>query len=109
DSTYQEAYNSLANYYFVKNQLDSAALYAERSLNLGKEKIYPMLIQARIFDRTRKYYEAISKYESILAADPGYTPAVDELRQVRGKIAYIQRQQAAERQRELQVMPTIEP
>lgn len=109
DSTYQEAYNSLANYFYLHNKFDSANYYAERSLALGKGKIFPMLVQARIFDRTRKYYEAISKYESILAIDSTYKTAADELRYVKNKIAYMQRQKAAERQRELQVMPTIEP
>lgn len=109
DSARVEALNELTNYFYNKNQLDSANYYATRSLAVGDKRTFPMLMQARILDRSRKYYEAIAKYESILAIDSTYKVAADELRYIRNKMAYIQRRQDEERQRSLEVMPTIEP
>lgn len=109
DSTNVAALNALANYHYTKNRFDSANYYATKSLAVGEKKTFPLLIQARVLDRTRQYYEAIAKYESILAIDSTYKVAADEMKYVRNKVAYIQRRQDEERQRSLEVMPTIEP
>lgn len=109
DSSNVIALNELASYFYNKNQLDSANYYATKSLAVGEKKTFPMLIQARVLDRSRKYYEAIAKYESILTIDSTYRVAADELKYVRNKVAYIQRRQDEERQRSLEVMPAIEP
>lgn len=109
DSAHIQALNQLASYFYQKYQFDSANYYAEKSLTIDRREPFPMLIQARILDRTRKYYEAIAKYESILAVDSTHKVASAELRYIRNKLLYMQRQRDAERQRELQVMPTLEP
>lgn len=109
DTFHVEALNKLASYFYQKYQYDSANFYAEKSLSIDRKETFPMLIQARILDRSRKYYEAIARYESILAVDSTHKVASDELRYIRNKILYFQRQRDAERQRELEVMPTLEP
>lgn len=109
DETYAPAYFQLGQYYYQKNNLDSANWYAEEALAINAGFIEPMLLQARILDRKRQYQNAVQKYESILAIDPANTAAVGELRYLKGKVIYLQRLQEERRAREAEPIQTLTP
>ena len=50
-----------------------------------------MLTKARVYDRRTYYSSALKSYQAILAIDSTYTPALEELEKLNGKIAYLQR------------------
>lgn len=109
DSTYVRAYTQLGQYFFEKRNLDSAHWYATKAIILEPKYVEPMLIQARILDRKRQYYEAIQKYEAVLSIDAANTAAIGELRYLRGKVAYLQRQREEQRAREAEELPKLTP
>lgn len=109
DSTYGQAYLELGQYYFDKRNYDSANWYAEKVITLQPQNVDPMLIQARILDRRGRYYDAVQKYEAILSVDAANTAAIGELRRLRGKIVYLQKQREEQRVREAETLPTLTP
>lgn len=109
DEKYAPAYYQLGQYYYGKNNLDSANWYAEEALKIAPKFIDPMLLQARILDRRRQYQNAVEMYESILALEPANITAAGELRSLKGKILYLQRLQEERRARETQPVPLLTP
>ena len=109
DAMYAPAYHQLGQYYYQKNNLDSANWYAAAALEIDSVFIAPMLLQARVLDRRRQYQNAVQMYEAILAIEPANITALGELRSLKGKIAYLQRIQEERRTRETQPIPLLTP
>ena len=107
DSTdYLPFYEAALVHYQIR-RYDSALYYSDKSMALQENHLPSMLIQARIYDRRRYYGTAIKKYREIVAIDSTYTPAVEELLKLQGKIAYLQKIQR-DREENAQV-ETISP
>lgn len=95
--------------YFILNELgllhyrlknyDSAEFYAQSALLQKEDFTEALMLQARILDKRGRYWAALQKYNEIIEANPDYTKAVEELKKLKGKIAYLQKldQQRKER------------
>ena len=91
DSTDWVPLYELALVHFQRRRYDSTLYYTDRTLQLNKDHLPSILTQARVYDRRTYYGTSIKKYQEILEIDSTYTPAVEELAKLRGKIAYLQK------------------
>lgn len=91
----------LMELYYEKNWYDSALYYAQQTQEYRVNDKYAKLTEARVYDRRRKYQQALDKYEEIVAMDSLqqediHKIAVEELDYLRRKIAYLWRKQQEE-------------
>ena len=77
--------------HFQRRRYDSTLYYTDQTLQFNSDHLPSILTQARVFDRRTYYGTSIKKYQEILEIDSTYTPAVEELAKLRGKIAYLQK------------------
>ncbi len=91
--------------HFMLRRYDSALYYSEKTITLKEHYIPALLTQARVYNK-RNYYTAAAKtYQTILAIDSTYAPAVEEYEKLSGKIAYLQRiQRNRERNADLRIL-----
>lgn len=91
----------LMNVYYGKNKYDSAQFYSEQMLVNRPNDKEALIAEARILDKKRSYQKAIDKYEEILETDSLqqqaiHKIAVEELEDLRRKVAYLWRRQQEE-------------
>ena len=91
DSTDLDPLYQSALVHFQRRRYDSTLYYTDRSLRLDSLHLPSRLTQARVYDRWTYYGTSIRKYQEILDIDSTYTPAVEELAKLKGKIAYLQK------------------
>jgi len=105
----------LMNMYYEKNWYDSASFYAEQMLERRANDKEALLSQARIYDKRRKYQQAIQKYEEILEKDSLqqvelHKIAGEELDYLRRKVAYLwQKQQEQELEKMKKGLAPLQP
>ena len=90
DQNYEPALSQLGTVYYQKRWYDSARYFANQAIKLQPQDKEALLTLARVADRKKGYWVALKHYESILAIDSTYTPAVEEHKKLKGKIAWIQ-------------------
>ncbi len=111
DSTDYMLHYELSNLYYLTNQFDSSSYFSERALMLDSTQVEAKLLLARSLDKSRDYQLAISIYENIVSQDSTNNLAVDELDNLKRKVAYLWQ---LEQQRKLRdsvlnnLPPTIE-
>ena len=99
DQNYQPALSQLGTVYYQKRWYDSARYFANQALKLQPQDKEALLTLARVADRKKGYWVALKHYESILAIDSTYSPAVEEHKKLQGKIAclqYLEKNKASE-------------
>jgi tetratricopeptide (TPR) repeat protein len=77
--------------HYQRRWYDSALYYTGKTLQLDDRHFPSMLTEARVYDRRTYYGTSMRKYQEILDIDSTYTPAVEELTYLRGKVAYLQK------------------
>jgi tetratricopeptide (TPR) repeat protein len=77
--------------HYQRRWYDSALYYTGKTLQLDDRHFPSMLTEARVYDRRTYYGTSMRKYQEILDIDSSYTPAVEELTYLRGKVAYLQK------------------
>ncbi|MEM6840862.1 MAG: tetratricopeptide repeat protein [Bacteroidota bacterium] len=104
----------LQNLHYQDRSYDSAAHYANQLLDVQSDDKQAMLTLARVQNRRYNYSRAIKQYEAILGLDSTqqyniYQIAVQELDDLRRKVAYLYRKkQEEEFQRMKQGVPSIQ-
>ncbi len=83
-------YNELANGFYEQAKYDSAIFYADHALQIDPKAIKPHLVRARTLEKQYRYTDASLEYLTILEVDSTFTIAVDELRKLNRKVAYLQ-------------------
>jgi len=91
----------LMELYYEKNWYDSALHYAWQTQQYRSNDKLAKLTEARIYNRRRKYQQALNKYEEILAMDSLqqediHKLAGEELDYLKRKVAYLWRKQQEE-------------
>ena len=91
----------LMELYYEKNLYDSALYYAVESQSFRSGDKFSRLIEARVYDRRRKFQQSLNKYEEIVEMDSLqqesiHKLAVEELEKLRRKVAYLWRKQQEE-------------
>ncbi|UXP31972.1 hypothetical protein N6H18_16630 [Reichenbachiella agarivorans] len=81
----------LVAFFEERNQWDSALYYSDQMLEVDSMYIPALMAKAEIYDHKRYYPSAISYYESILAIDSLNQEALEGVRKVNGKIAYLRK------------------
>lgn len=91
----------LMELYYEENWYDSALHYARQTQQFRSNDKFAKLTEARVYDRRRKYQQAMDKYEEILAMDSLqqeniHKLAIEELDYLQRKVAYLWRKQQEE-------------
>ena len=91
----------LMELYFDKKVYDSTLFYAQQTQQYRSADKFSKLVEARVYDRRRKYQQALDKYEEIVAMDSLqqediHKLAQEELDYLRRKVAYLWRKQQEE-------------
>ena len=107
----------LQDLHYQANYFDSALYYAQQVLAHQPHEKESMLAAARVYDRKRRYQQAIRQYEQIMALDSlqqenVHQEAVAELDKLRRKVAYLWRQKQQEEFEQLKQitpLPSLAP
>ena len=91
----------LMQLYFTKKMYDSALVYSQNTQQIRPSDKFAQLVEARVWDKKRKYQQSLKKYESIAATDSLqqesiHKLAVKELDYLQRKVAYLWRKQQEE-------------
>ena len=98
-------YRELKDIYMEARIYDSTLYYTEKLLEINENDKEAMITVARVYDRRYAYSQAINEYTKILDMDSTLQPdihklAVEELDDLRRKIAYLQRKREEEKLKE---------
>ena len=98
-------YHELKDTYMEARIYDSTLYYTEKLLEINENDKEAMITVARVYDRRYAYSQAINEYTKILDMDSTLQPdvhklAVEELDDLRRKIAYLQRKREEEKLKE---------
>ena len=80
DSTLSEAYAALALAYYNKKSLEEAYAAGQKAIELDPNNFAGHWILGRIFYSTDKYPEAIELYKKVIALNPDFYTAYNDLR-----------------------------
>ncbi len=89
ESDHASAHSELAFINYSRGRYQDAHTHASQSLRADKENKEALLTLARLNDRQKNYYGALEQYRKIVEIDSTYTPAVNELEKLKGKIAWL--------------------
>ncbi|MGK7396892.1 MAG: tetratricopeptide repeat protein [Candidatus Cyclobacteriaceae bacterium M3_2C_046] len=94
DSTHLATYDELSVLSFNTYKYDSAIFFANKALTLNQNHLQAYLNLARVYNRRGYYTASIENYKQILEKDTTHITARQELDQLYGKIAYLNRLKA---------------
>ena len=91
DENHLSAYLQLSQVKLDQRQYDSARYYANLALEIDENFNDARLLIARSYDRQYRYQQALAVYRDIVARDPDFEIAVNEMELLEKKIAYLRR------------------
>jgi len=86
---------ALAKIYFQQQIYDSAIYYADKTLAMDTVSLDALLIKANAFDQKGYFSSALLNYEQILTIDSTHQQAIEGVKKVDRKIAYLRKSREA--------------